>query len=50
MNWINVDEELFEHIGRRIRGTDTAIYGQVTYEMMEGYWPTAGGWAGCKSA
>jgi dihydrofolate reductase len=42
MNWINVDEELFEHIGRRIGGTDTAIYGRVTDEMMEGYWPIAG--------
>jgi len=42
MNWIKVDEELFEHIGKRIGETDTAIYGRVTYEMMEGYWPTAG--------
>lgn len=43
MNWIKVDEELFEHIGRRIGDTDTAMYGRVTYEMMEAYWPTAGG-------
>jgi dihydrofolate reductase len=42
MNWIKVDEELFEHIGRRIAATDTAMYGRVTYEMMEAYWPTAG--------
>lgn len=42
MDWIKVDEELFDHIGKRIGQTDTALYGRVTYEMMEGYWPTAG--------
>jgi dihydrofolate reductase len=42
MNWITVDEEIFEHIGKRINETDTALYGRVTYEMMENYWPTAG--------
>ncbi|MBS1585689.1 MAG: dihydrofolate reductase family protein [Bacteroidetes bacterium] len=42
MNWIKVDEELFDHIGKRIDQTDTALYGRKTYQMMEGYWPTAG--------
>jgi dihydrofolate reductase len=42
MNWIKVDEEIFDHVGKRISQTDTALYGRVTYEMMEGYWPTAG--------
>lgn len=42
MRWINVDEEIFDHVGKRIGETDTALYGRVTYEMMEGYWPTAG--------
>ena len=42
MNWIKVDEEIFDHVGKRISETDTALYGRVTYEMMEGYWPTAG--------
>ncbi len=42
MNWIKVDEEIFDHVGMRIGKTDTALYGRVTYEMMEGYWPTAG--------
>ena len=42
MNWIKVDEEIFDHVGKRIRETDTALYGRVTYEMMEGYWPNAG--------
>ncbi|MBE9602361.1 dihydrofolate reductase family protein [Pedobacter sp. MC2016-24] len=42
MNWIKVDEEIFEHVGKRIAESDTALYGRVTYEMMENYWPTAG--------
>jgi dihydrofolate reductase len=42
MNWIKVDEEIFDHIGRRISETDAALYGRVTYDMMENYWPTAG--------
>lgn len=42
MNWIKVDEEIFDHIGKRIGQTDAALYGRKTYEMMEGYWPTAG--------
>lgn len=42
MNWITVDEEIFDHVGERISGTDTALYGRVTYQMMEAYWPNAG--------
>lgn len=42
MNWIKVDEEIFDHVGLRIGASDTALYGRVTYDMMEGYWPTAG--------
>ncbi|MFL5730438.1 MAG: dihydrofolate reductase family protein [Cytophagaceae bacterium] len=42
MNWINVDQEIFDYVGKRISEGDTALYGRVTYEMMENYWPTAG--------
>src|SRR6201995_2876132 len=42
MNWIKVDPELFDYVGQRIGATDTAMYGRVTYEMMESYWPNAG--------
>ncbi len=42
MGWINVDEELFDHVGKRISEGDTALYGRVTYQMMESYWPSAG--------
>lgn len=41
MDWIKVDEEIFDHVGKRIIETDTALYGRVTYRMMENYWPTA---------
>ncbi|MBX7043441.1 MAG: dihydrofolate reductase family protein [Ignavibacteria bacterium] len=42
LNWAKVDEELFDHIGNRIKNGDTALYGRITYEMMESYWPSAG--------
>ncbi|WP_423148123.1 dihydrofolate reductase family protein [Rubrolithibacter danxiaensis] len=42
MNWIKVDEEIFDHVGKRISQVDTALYGRVTFQMMENYWPTAG--------
>jgi dihydrofolate reductase len=42
MDWITVDEEIFDHVGKRISGGNTALYGRVTYQMMENYWPTAG--------
>lgn len=42
MNWIKADEELFAYVGKRISESDTALYGRVTYEMMEGYWHTVG--------
>lgn len=41
MNWIKADEEIFDHVGKRISQGDTALYGRVTYEMMESYWPAA---------
>jgi len=41
MDWIKVDQEIFDHVGKRISQTDTALYGRVTYQMMESYWPTA---------
>jgi len=41
MDWIKVDEEIFDHVGKRISETDTALYGRVTYDMMQNYWPTA---------
>ncbi len=41
MDWIKVDEKIFDYGHTRISEGDTALYGRVTYQMMEGYWPTA---------
>lgn len=41
MGWVSITEELFDHVEQRIKQTDTALYGRVTYQMMEAYWPTA---------
>jgi len=42
MDWIRVDDELFEIAVKLTDDADTALYGRVTYQMMESYWPTAG--------
>jgi dihydrofolate reductase len=42
MDWIKVDQEIFDHVGKRIGEGDTALYGRITYQMMEDYWPAAG--------
>lgn len=41
MDWIHVDEEIFDYAAQRTNDSDTALYGRVTYELMESYWPTA---------
>ncbi|MBS0029958.1 dihydrofolate reductase family protein [Chitinophaga sp. 22321] len=41
MDWIHVDDEIFDFAGDRTNNADTAIYGRVTFDMMDAYWPTA---------
>jgi dihydrofolate reductase len=41
MDWIKVDDEMFEFAGERTNQSDTALYGRVTFDMMDAYWPTA---------
>jgi dihydrofolate reductase len=41
LDWVKVDEEIFSHVGKRISQGDAALYGRVTYQLMESYWPTA---------
>jgi dihydrofolate reductase len=41
MNWIHVDEEIFDYVAEYTDKADTALYGRATYEMMDSYWPTA---------
>jgi dihydrofolate reductase len=42
MDFIVFNDELADHTYPLIDNVDLAVYGRVTYEMMEGYWPTAG--------
>jgi len=41
MDWIHVDDDLFDYAGQRTREADMALYGRNTYQLMESYWPTA---------
>ena len=41
MDWIKLDEEMFDMVAELTDEADTALYSRVTYEMMENYWPTA---------
>jgi len=39
MDWITMDQEIFEYVSRYISKTATGVYGPKTFHMMEGYWP-----------
>lgn len=39
MDWIRMDNEIFEDAIALAETADAAVYGRVTYQMMEGYWP-----------
>ncbi len=41
MDWIKLDDEMFDLVGNFTNEADTALYGRVTYQMMDSYWPTA---------
>lgn len=42
LDWINLDEGIFDFVATMTEKADTALYGRITYEMMQHYWPTAG--------
>src|SRR5690606_5753247 len=42
MNWIKMNQEIFDHVGKRIKKDDSAIYGRNTFQLMEDYWHEAG--------
>ena len=41
MDWIKLDDVMFELVNEFTNEADIALYGRITYEMMEAYWPTA---------
>src|SRR5688500_11273178 len=34
------DDEIHEHYNELLRSVDTLIYGRITYQLMESYWPS----------
>src|SRR4051794_5407249 len=43
LEWAIVDGEMEPYIDALMETVDMAIYGRVTYHMMEGYWSTVPG-------
>ena len=41
IDWIIVGNDMFDEALRQTNRSDTAIYGRVTYQLMDSYWPTA---------
>ena len=41
LNWVHLDEEIFDYADNQTDNADTALYGRITYELMDNYWPTA---------
>ena len=35
-----VDDEMHQHYNELLSSADTLIYGRITYQLMESYWPT----------
>jgi dihydrofolate reductase len=40
LDWVRHGDDIFQYVTDHFSGIDTAIYGRVTYGMMESYWPT----------
>ncbi|WP_127130321.1 dihydrofolate reductase family protein [Georgenia sp. SYP-B2076] len=41
IDWHRIDEELHRHFNEQLRPMGAFLEGRVTYELMEGFWPTA---------
>lgn len=40
LDWISYDEELQGYAAELVSNVGSPLYGRVTYQMMESYWPT----------
>lgn len=40
MNWIGLNDAIFEDVETLVQRSGAAVYGRTTYGMMRGYWPT----------
>jgi len=34
------DEEIHQHYNELLKNADTLLYGRITYQLMESYWPS----------
>jgi Dihydrofolate reductase len=41
MDWIRINDTMFEFVDTLTHEADTALYGRKTFDMMQAYWPTA---------
>ncbi|HJW29479.1 MAG TPA: dihydrofolate reductase family protein [Saprospiraceae bacterium] len=41
LGWIHLNDNIFDLSRELTEAADTALYGRVTWQMMEAYWPTA---------
>ena len=41
IDWVRFDDDLVEDVQALVNSADTALFGRVTYRLMESYWPTA---------
>src|SRR5882672_11862865 len=37
---MNADEGIHQHYNELLSNADTLLYGRITYQLMESYWPT----------
>ena len=37
---MTADDEIHQHYSDLLRSSDALIYGRITYQLMEGYWPS----------
>src|SRR5438132_14165262 len=40
IDWVRFDDDLVEDVQALVDSADTALFGRVTYQLMESYWPT----------
>ena len=40
LDWVIADEELHEYSAQLLKTADIVLFGRVTYQLLESYWPT----------
>lgn len=41
LDWVRLDDDLFDLVGTFTEKADTALYGRITWQLMDNYWPRA---------